>query len=87
MKENLLFVALFNEEFVLTSIMRHRVDTSNTFRLNPPLTGAAAAAAAAAAATATAAAVAAAAAAVEPDLSPKLKTPKQPSAAERIKAA
>ncbi|KAI6223036.1 PAX transactivation activation domain-interacting protein [Aphelenchoides fujianensis] len=29
-------IPIFNEEFVLMSILRHRIDTGNTFRLNPP---------------------------------------------------
>ncbi|KAI6211797.1 PAX transactivation activation domain-interacting protein [Aphelenchoides besseyi] len=30
-------IPLFNEEFILMSILRHRVDTGPTYRLNPPL--------------------------------------------------
>lgn len=64
--------ALFNEEFVLTAIMRHSVDTRATFRLNPPPV---------AAVSATNAATTA-----EPVMSPKLKTIKQ-QMAEHIKVA
>jgi hypothetical protein len=31
-------LAVFNEELVYMSILRQHIDTSNTFRLNPPLT-------------------------------------------------